>query len=96
MEKWGTLGLKRPKNMVLIGSKALVGDALVKAPKDKWGKMGENWGNCGKFWMLDGKLGNLGAEKVKKMVLIGNKARGGGMGENGGKWGKWGNQTSPP
>ena len=25
MEKWGILGLKRPKNMVLIGSKGMLG-----------------------------------------------------------------------
>ena len=35
----------------------------------KWadlGKMRENGEKCGKFRMLDGKVGNLGAEKVKK------------------------------
>ena len=41
--------------------------------------MGGNGGQCGKFWMLDGKLGNLGAEKVKKQGLIGNKATGGAL-----------------
>ena len=49
-------------------------------------------------------MGNVGAEKVKKQGLIGNKAMGvcvcvcvcivessqGKMGGNGGKWGKWG------
>ena len=43
----------------------------------KWadlGEMGENGERCGKFWMLDGKMGNLGAEKAKKMVLVGSKA----------------------
>ena len=45
----------------------------------KWadvGKMGEIGGKCGKFWMLDGKMGNFGAEKVKNN---GNKAMGAGV-----------------
>ena len=42
MEKRGILGLKRPKNMVLIGNKAMGGGgALVKASKEKWGKWGK-------------------------------------------------------
>ena len=48
----------------------------------KWaelGKMGGNGEKCGNFWMLNGKMANFGAEKVKNMVLIGNKARGGGV-----------------
>ena len=97
MEKWGLWGLKRPKNMVLIGNKDMGGGALAKAPKEKWGKMGENAENCGKFWMLDGKMGNLGAEKVKKHGFDSQQGYGGGalakapkekwgkMGENGGK-----------
>ena len=47
----------------------------------KWadlGKMGGNGGKCGKFWMLNGKMGNFGAKKAKNVVLIGNKALGGG------------------
>ena len=41
MEKWEILGLKRSKNMVLIGNKAMGGGALAKAPKEKWGEMGK-------------------------------------------------------
>ena len=41
MDKWGIQGLKRPKNMVLIGNKAVVRGALVKAPKEKWGELGK-------------------------------------------------------
>ena len=41
MEQWGILGLKRSKNMVLIGNKARGGGgALVKAPEEKWGEIG--------------------------------------------------------
>ena len=66
---------------------------------EKWGKMGENGGNCEKFWMLDGKMGNFGAEKVKKHGFDWQQGYGGGVHwqklprKNGEKWG---NQTSPP
>ena len=79
------------------------GGALVKAPKEKWGEMGENGENCGNFWMLDGKMGNLGAEKVKGHGFDWQQGYGGGgalvkapkekwgeMVENGGKWGEMG------
>ena len=61
--------------MVWMGHKAMgwwVGGALVKAPEEKWGEMGEMGGKgkkCGEFWMLDGEMGNLGAEKVKKHAI---------------------------
>ena len=44
MEKWGILGLKGPKNMVLMGSKAMVGVHWRKHPRKnggKWGEMGK-------------------------------------------------------
>ena len=37
IEKWGILGPKRSKNMVLIGNKVGGG-----GPEEKWGEMGEN------------------------------------------------------
>ena len=43
-KKWGILGLKRSKNMVLIGNKAMEGGALVKAPEGKWGGNGGEMG----------------------------------------------------
>ena len=86
----------------------------MTAPKEKWlkwGKIGANWGklgevgknggNCGKFWMLDGKMGNLPAEKVKKKHgfdwqqgyggggCIGESSQGK-IGGNGRKWGEMG------
>ena len=44
MEKWGILGLKRSKNMVLIGNKAMVGVHWRKLPR----KNGGNWEKLGK------------------------------------------------
>ena len=59
--------------------------------------MGGNGVNCGNFWMLDGKMGNLGAEKVKKHGFDWQQGYGGGgvhwrklPRNNGGKWGKMG------
>ena len=96
-----------------IGNKAIGGGgALVKAPEEKWGKMGgngEKWGEMGEsvgnFGCSMEKWGILVLKRSKNMVLIGNKAGGGGalvkaegetegkwgeMGRNGGKWGKMG------
>ena len=106
----GNFGAKKAKKHGFDWQQGYGGGALVKAPKEKsgkmgesgekWGEMGENGENCGKFWMLDGIMGNLGAEKVKKHGFDWQQGYGGGgcigestqgkMGENGGKWGKMG------
>ena len=39
MEKWGILGLKRPKKHGFDWQQGYGGGALVKAPKQKWGKI---------------------------------------------------------
>ena len=67
METWGILGLKSSKNMVLIGTKAMGGGgALAKAPKEKWGEMGENGGKWGKW----GKVGGNGGEWGKVWEIL--------------------------
>ena len=111
MEKWAILGLKRPKNMVLIGSKA-IGGCIGESSQgkmgengesgEKWGKVGGNGEKCGKFWMLDGQMGNLGAEKVKKHGFDWQQGYWGVHWlklprKNGGKWGKmWENGETKP
>ena len=84
------------------------GGALVKAPKEKWGKMGKRGEKWGK---MENTVGNFGCsmeiwriwglKRSKNMVLIGHKAMEGCIGESSqGKMrengGKGGNQTSPP
>ena len=45
MEKWGIWGLKRSKNMILIGNKAMGGGLrwrkLPRKNGGRWGKMGK-------------------------------------------------------
>ena len=85
MEKWEIWGLKGPKKHAFNWQQGYGGGALVKAPKEKWGKMGKSGGKWGKmgenvefFWMLNGKMGNLGAEKVKKHGFDWQQGYGGG------------------
>ena len=49
MEKWGILGLKRPKNMVLIGTKA--------STQEKMGEMGKSGGKRGEMGKTVGNFG---------------------------------------
>ena len=110
MEKWGILELKTPKNMVLVGSKAMVGVHWSRLPRRngvRWGKVGGNgrkWGKMRKFGMLDGKIwGIWGLKRSQNMVLMGNNAiRGGGgcigessQGKIGGNGEKWEKMGKP-
>ena len=60
VEKWEIYGLKRPKIKVSVGNEAVGGGALVKAPEEKWGKMGENGGKWGKMGENGEKWGKMG------------------------------------
>ena len=108
--KMGNFGAEKVKKHGFDWQQGYGGGALVKAPKEKWGETGENgekWGkmggngeNCGKFWMLDGTMGNLGAEKVKKHGFDWQQGYGGGGASAEApkeKWGKMGNngETKP-
>ena len=67
--KMGNFGAKKAKKHGFDWQQGYGGGALVKAPKEKWGKVGGNGGKGGNLWeILDAgwKNGNLGAEKVKK------------------------------
>ena len=75
----GNLGAEKAKNQGLGWQQGCGGGALVKAPEEKWGKMGkapeEKWGKMGKNGGKWGKMGETGEEMGRK------------LGEN---WGKWG------
>ena len=47
MEKWGILGAEKLKKHGFDWQQGYVGGALVKAPEEKWGKMGGNGGEMG-------------------------------------------------
>ena len=55
----GNLGAEKAKNQGLGWQQGCGGGALVKAPEEKWGKMGENGGK----W---GKMGENGEEMRRK------------------------------
>ena len=58
MEKWGTWGLKRPKNMVLIGNKAMGGGGGIgESSRGKMGRNGGKWGKMGGNGEKGGKMG---------------------------------------
>ena len=67
VEKWEIDGLKRPKIKVSVGNEAVGGGALVKAPEEKWGKMGENGEEWGKMGENGGKWGGNGEEMGGQM-----------------------------
>ena len=66
----GNLGAEKAKNQGLGWQQGCGGDALVKAPEEKWGKMGkapeEKWGKMGKNWEKWGKMGENGEEMGRK------------------------------
>ena len=82
--KMGNLGAKKAKKHGFDWQQGYGGGALVKAPKEKWGKMGKSggkWGGMGKtvgnFGCSMEKWGIWGLKRPKNMVLIGSKAMGG-------------------
>ena len=78
VEKWEIYGLKRPKIKVSVGNKAMGGGALVRAPEEKWGKMGENggkWGEMGRKWGGNGEeMGRKWEDKWGSFRLLNSKA----------------------
>ena len=88
----GNLGAEKAKNQGLGWQQGCGGGALVKAPEEKWGKMGkapeEKWGKWGKMGKNGGKWGKLPRKNGGKWGKMGkNGGKWGNMGENGGKWG---------
>ena len=85
--KMGNLGAEKVKKHGFDWQQGYGGGCIGESPREKmggmggnggkWGELGGNGEKCGKFWMLNRKLEDFGAEKVT--VLIGNKARGGGV-----------------
>ena len=59
--KMGNLGAEKAKNQGLGWQQGCGGGALVKAPEEKWGKMGkapeEKWGKMGENWEKWGEMG---------------------------------------
>ena len=66
----GNLGAEKAKNQGLGWQQGCGGGALVKAPEEKWGKMGkapeEKWGKMGKNGGKWGKMGENGEEMGRK------------------------------
>ena len=81
--KMGNFGAEKVKNHGFDWPQGYGGGGLVKAPQEKWGKMGEKWGEMGgnggkwgNFGCSMKKWGIRGLKRSKNMVLIGNKAMG--------------------
>ena len=66
----GNLGAEKAKNQGLGWQQGCGGGALVKAPEEKWGKMGkapeEKWGKMGENGGKWGKMGGNGEEMGRK------------------------------
>ena len=66
----GNLGAEKAKNQGLGWQQGCGGGALVKAPEEKWGKMGkapeEKWGKMGENGGKWGKMGENGEEMGRK------------------------------
>ena len=75
--KMGNLGAEKAKNQGLGGQQGCGGGALVKAPEEKWGKMGkapeEKWGKMGGNGEKWGKMGENGGEMGRKWGGNGGK-----------------------
>ena len=75
--KMGNLGAEKAKNQGLGWQQGCGGGALVKAPEEKWGKMGkapeEKWGRMGKNGGKWGKMGENGEEMGRKCGGNGGK-----------------------
>ena len=65
--KKGNLWAEKAKNQGFGWQQGCGGGALVKAPEEKWGKMGENGGKWGKMGGSGGKWGGNGEEMGGQM-----------------------------